>query len=99
LAGALDRDELHVLYQPLVDLADTRPIGAEALVRWHHPRLGMVSPAQFIPIAERSGTISEIGLFVLETACREAAGWGGRHVSVNVSPRQLQEQTLVADVL
>jgi diguanylate cyclase (GGDEF)-like protein len=99
LAGALDRGELHVLYQPLVDLADTRPVGVEALVRWHHPRLGVVSPAQFIPIAERSGTISEIGLFVLETACRQVAEWGGLYVSVNLSPRQLQEQTLVADVL
>ena len=99
LAGALDRGELQVLYQPLVDLVDGRPVGAEALLRWHHPRLGMVSPAQFIPIAERSGTISEIGMFVLETACRQVTEWGGLYVSVNVSPRQLQEPTLVADVL
>ena len=99
LAGALDRDELYVLYQPLVDLADGRPIGVEALIRWQHPRLGVVSPVQFIPIAERSGTISEIGLFVLETACRQVAEWGGLYVSVNLSPRQLQETTLVADVL
>jgi diguanylate cyclase (GGDEF)-like protein len=99
LAGALERGELHVLYQPLVDLADTRPVGAEALVRWHHPELGVVSPTQFIAIAERSGTISDIGLFVLETACRQVAEWGTVYVSVNVSPRQLQEQTLVADVL
>jgi len=99
LAGALERGELHVLYQPLVDLTDSRMVGAEALVRWHHPRLGVVSPAQFIPIAERSGTITEIGLFVLETACRQGAEWNGCYVSVNLSPRQLQEQTLVADVL
>ncbi|MFI7544529.1 putative bifunctional diguanylate cyclase/phosphodiesterase [Actinoplanes sp. NPDC049599] len=99
LAGALERGELHVLFQPLVDLADTRPVGAEALVRWHHPRLGVVSPAQFIPIAERSGTISAIGLFVLETACRQVVEWGDLYVSVNLSPRQLQEPTLVADVL
>jgi EAL domain-containing protein (putative c-di-GMP-specific phosphodiesterase class I) len=99
LAGALERGELHVLFQPLVDLADTRPVGAEALVRWHHPRLGVVSPAQFIPIAERSGTISAIGLYVLETACRQVVEWGDLYVSVNLSPRQLQEQTLVADVL
>jgi EAL domain-containing protein (putative c-di-GMP-specific phosphodiesterase class I) len=99
LAGALDRGELQVLYQPLVDLVDGRPVGAEALLRWHHPRLGMVSPVQFIPIAERSGTISEIGLFVLETACRQVTEWGDLYVSVNVSPRQLQEPTLVADVL
>ncbi len=99
LAGALGRGELHVLYQPLVDLADTRPVGVEALVRWLHPRLGVVPPAQFIPIAERSGTIVEIGLFVLETACRQVVEWDGLYVSVNLSPRQLHEQTLVADVL
>jgi len=99
LAGALDRGELHVLYQPLVDLAGSRPVGVEALVRWQHPRLGPVSPAQFIPIAERSGTITGIGLFVLETACRQVAGWEGLYVSVNLSPRQLQEESLVADVL
>ena len=100
LAGALDRGELHVLYQPLVRLADSRPIGAEVLVRWHHPRLGVVPPDRFIPIAERSGTIAGIGLFVLETACRQVAEWGGGlYASVNVSPRQLQEPTLVADVL
>jgi diguanylate cyclase (GGDEF)-like protein len=99
LAGALERGELHVLYQPLVDLADSRPVGAEALIRWHHPRLGVVSPAQFIPIAERTGAITEIGLFVLEMACRQVAEWGGLYISVNLSPRQLQEPTLVADVL
>ncbi|RSM70594.1 bifunctional diguanylate cyclase/phosphodiesterase [Actinoplanes sp. ATCC 53533] len=99
LAGALERGELHVLYQPLVDLTDSRMVGAEALVRWHHPRLGVVPPAQFIPIAERSGTITEIGLFVLETACLQGAEWNNCYVSVNLSPRQLQEQTLVADVL
>jgi diguanylate cyclase (GGDEF)-like protein len=99
LAGALDRDELHLLYQPLVDLAGGHPVGVEALVRWQHPRLGEVSPAQFIPIAERSGTIARIGLFVLETACRQVAGWDGLYVSVNLSPRQMQEPTLVQDVL
>jgi diguanylate cyclase len=99
LAGALDRGELHVLYQPLVDLTDSRPRGVEALVRWQHPRLGPVSPVQFIPLAERSGTITEIGLFVLEEACREVTAWDGLYVSVNLSPRQLQEPTLVQDVL
>ncbi|MEU8231700.1 bifunctional diguanylate cyclase/phosphodiesterase [Actinoplanes sp. NPDC048967] len=99
LAGALERGELHVLYQPLVDLADARPVGVEALLRWHHPRLGVVSPTRFIPIAERSGTITDIGLWVLETACRQVVEWGGLYVSVNLSPRQLQEESLVADVL
>jgi diguanylate cyclase (GGDEF)-like protein len=99
LTGALARGELQVLFQPLVDLTDGRPVGAEALLRWHHPRLGLVSPAQFVPIAERTGAIDEIGLFVLETACRQVMEWGDLYASVNLSPRQLQEQTLVADVL
>ncbi|MET8147188.1 bifunctional diguanylate cyclase/phosphodiesterase [Actinoplanes sp. NPDC049668] len=99
LAGVLERGELHVLYQPLVDLADGRPVGVEALVRWQHPRLGVVSPAEFIPVAEHTGAIADIGLFVLETACRQVAEWDGLYVSVNLSPRQLQEPTLVRDVL
>ncbi|MFI5491199.1 putative bifunctional diguanylate cyclase/phosphodiesterase [Actinoplanes sp. NPDC051859] len=100
LAGALERGELTVLYQPLVDLSDSRPIGVEALVRWHHPELGMVSPNRFIPIAERNGLINTLGLWVLREACQQVVGWDSdTYVSVNLSPRQLQEQTLVADVL
>ncbi|MEU4218489.1 bifunctional diguanylate cyclase/phosphodiesterase [Actinoplanes sp. NPDC026623] len=99
LAGALGRDELHVLYQPLVDLTDGRALGVEALVRWQHPRLGLVSPVHFIPVAERTGVITEIGLFVLETACRQVTQWDDLYASVNLSPRQLQEPTLVQDVL
>ncbi|MFI7600590.1 putative bifunctional diguanylate cyclase/phosphodiesterase [Actinoplanes sp. NPDC049681] len=100
LAGAVERGELTLLYQPLVDLSDSRPIGVEALVRWQHPTLGVVSPARFIPIAERNGTISGLGLWVLEEACTQVAGWDAdTYVSVNLSPRQLQEPTLVQDVL
>jgi diguanylate cyclase len=99
LAGALQRGELYVLYQPLVDLTDGHPVGVEALVRWEHPRLGLVPPMQFIPLAERNGTIDEIGLFVLEEACREVTAWDGLYLSVNLSPRQLQVPTLVRDVL
>ncbi|OJF13592.1 putative bifunctional diguanylate cyclase/phosphodiesterase [Couchioplanes caeruleus] len=100
LTGALERDELTVLYQPLVDLSDSRPVGVEALVRWQHPELGVVSPARFIPIAERNGTINTLGLWVLREACAQVASWGGdTYVSVNLSPRQLQEPTLVHDVL
>ncbi|MEV8506497.1 bifunctional diguanylate cyclase/phosphodiesterase [Actinoplanes sp. NPDC051475] len=100
LAGAVERGELTLLYQPLVDLSDSRPIGVEALVRWQHPTLGVVSPAQFIPIAERNGTISGLGLWVLEEACAQVVGWDAdTYVSVNLSPRQLQEPTLVQDVL
>ncbi|MEV4637099.1 EAL domain-containing protein [Actinoplanes sp. NPDC049548] len=100
LAGAVERGELTLLYQPLVDLADSRPIGVEALVRWQHPTLGVVSPAQFIPIAERNGTIADLGLWVLGEACAQVVDWGAdTYVSVNLSPRQLQEPTLVQDVL
>ncbi|WP_305782714.1 putative bifunctional diguanylate cyclase/phosphodiesterase [Symbioplanes lichenis] len=100
LAGAVERDELTVLYQPLVDLADGRPVGVEALVRWEHPVLGLVSPTRFIPIAERTGMIDAIGLHVLREACRQIAAWGdGLYVSVNVSPRQLHEPGLVDHVL
>jgi EAL domain-containing protein (putative c-di-GMP-specific phosphodiesterase class I) len=102
LETALARDELHVLYQPIVGLGDGRPIAAEALLRWEHPTLGSVSPARFIPVAERSGEIISIGMWVLEQACRQLRQWREVrpvHVSVNLSPRQLQEPTLVRDIL
>jgi diguanylate cyclase (GGDEF)-like protein len=106
LEGAVGRGELRVLYQPMVDLTTGEPVAVEALVRWQHPTRGIVSPVQFIPIAERTGAIAAIGLFVLEQACAQLAAWRSRvpagrrlHVSVNLSPRQLQEPTLVHDVL
>jgi diguanylate cyclase (GGDEF)-like protein/PAS domain S-box-containing protein len=96
LRGAVDREELHLLYQPIVDLDTTEVAGYEALARWTHPDLGLVSPATFIPIAEESGDIVEIGDWVLEEACLRFAGLrdvgtGGEplFVSVNVSTRQL----------
>jgi diguanylate cyclase (GGDEF)-like protein len=90
---ALERDELEVWYQPVIDLASGRPVATEALVRWHHPERGIVPPADFIPIAEEIGLITQLGLIVLEQACAQTARWQ-RHgspfgVSVNVSGRQL----------
>jgi diguanylate cyclase (GGDEF)-like protein len=72
---ALDRGELEIHYQPLVDLASYTVTGCEALLRWHHPERGMISPADFIPVAEETGLISEIGEWVLKQACQEAASW------------------------
>jgi len=100
LRHALDRDELYLVYQPIVDLATGRVSGAEALLRWQHPVRGIVSPAEFIPVAESTGLIVPIGEWVLRQACRDARRWsdlpgGGQlSVSVNLSGRQLQTSEL-----
>ncbi|WP_250006567.1 bifunctional diguanylate cyclase/phosphodiesterase [Actinoplanes sp. M2I2] len=105
LLHALDRDELFLLYQPIVELPGGGPAGVEVLLRWRHPSLGLVPPDVFVPLAERNGTIVEIGRWVLENACRQAALWQHRFgpaapakVSINVSARQLAEPGFVADV-
>jgi diguanylate cyclase (GGDEF)-like protein len=93
LSRALDRGELFVEYQPVVNLPSGRITGAEALVRWRHPSHGVVSPMTFVPLAEETGAIDRIGQFVLRSACEQAVSWrrmGYRmRVSVNVSGRQL----------
>lgn len=99
LGHALERGELLLHYQPQVLSGSARVTGAEALVRWRNSRFGMISPDRFIPLAEESGLIIPIGRWVLETACREAAGWPrSLRVSVNVSSRQFREGTLVETV-
>ncbi|WP_027554957.1 EAL domain-containing protein [Bradyrhizobium sp. Cp5.3] len=99
LRQALARGEFEVHYQPLVDLAANVVTGCEALLRWRHPERGMVSPAEFIPVAEDTGLIGEIGEWVLKQACLEAAGWPGQiHVAVNVSPVQFRSKTLALKV-
>ncbi len=100
LQKALVDNQFLVYYQPIVDLASRKIVGAEALIRWKHPDLGMVSPAQFIPLAEESGLIIPIGEWVLDTACRRMRRWqesAGRPliVSVNLSARQFQQQDLI----
>lgn len=95
LRHAVQRGELALEYQPIVDAGTGAVVGLEALARWHHPRWGAVSPGAFIPVAEASGTIVMIGEWVLRTACREAAAFAAQHgrpvgISVNVSVRQLQ---------
>jgi EAL domain-containing protein (putative c-di-GMP-specific phosphodiesterase class I) len=94
LRGALDRGEFRLEYQPVVRLGSGAVAGAEALLRWRHPRRGTLAPSEFLPLAERSGLISDIGAYVLAEACRAAAGWPTQaerpvFVSVNVSPIQL----------
>ena len=92
LRKALADSELEVHYQPLVDFKTEQMIGCEALIRWRHPVRGMVSPALFIPVAEDTGLINEIGEFVLRSACATAASWPARTtIAVNVSPMQFRE--------
>jgi len=74
-AAGRDGDELRLVFQPIVELESRRPVGVEALVRWHHPQRGLVSPADFIPFAEETGLIVPLGRLVLERACRQAAAW------------------------
>ncbi|NKX51094.1 bifunctional diguanylate cyclase/phosphodiesterase, partial [Arthrobacter deserti] len=93
LRGAAGRGELRVYFQPQVDVATSRTVAAEALVRWQHPELGMLSPVDFIPLAEENNLIREVGAHVLAEACRAAASWQAAghplEVSVNVSAVQL----------
>jgi diguanylate cyclase (GGDEF)-like protein len=103
LHGALERGEFHLMFQPIFSLADERVTSCEALLRWTNRRFGPVSPAEFIPIAEDSGQIVEIGSWVLDQACRAAGDWpAGITIAVNLSPIQLRSANLpilVADAL
>ena len=95
LRAALVEGGFEIHYQPLVDLRSDEVTGCEALLRWRHPVRGMVSPADFIPVAEETGLIEEIGQWVLRTACAEAATWPAHvRIAVNVSPVQFRSQTL-----
>jgi diguanylate cyclase (GGDEF)-like protein len=102
LRHAIARDELRLRYQPQIDLRTGRITGAEALLRWEHPRIGMIPPLAFIPMAERNGLIGPIGAWVLREACLQAIAWPELEMAVNVSPRQLADPAfpaLVARVL
>jgi predicted signal transduction protein with EAL and GGDEF domain len=101
LRTALASSQLKVLYQPQMDLDTGAPTAVQAVLCWHHPRLGLVEPAEFIDLAEQAGEIVAIGGFVLETACRDAATWTGDEplgVTVNLSTRQFQNDALVDQV-
>jgi diguanylate cyclase (GGDEF)-like protein len=95
LRTAIQRDELSLVFQPKIDLATRRIFGAEALLRWKHPKLGMISPSRFIPVAEEAGLVGQIGEWVLHAACRQIREWQDAgyslQVAVNVSARQFQE--------
>jgi diguanylate cyclase (GGDEF)-like protein len=100
---AVSAGQLVVHYQPTVRLSDGRTTGFEALVRWHHPERGTISPAEFIPLAEENGMIVEIGRWVLQEALRQGAAWAAGatepiRMAVNLSPRQLMDSEVVTDV-
>jgi diguanylate cyclase (GGDEF)-like protein/PAS domain S-box-containing protein len=106
LRNAIQRDELSLVFQPKIDLATRRMFGAEALLRWKHPKLGMISPSVFVPVAEEAGLVGQIGEWVLHTACRQIRQWQDAGYSlqlgVNVSARQFQDYDvaeLVKDIL
>ncbi|MGX7705994.1 putative bifunctional diguanylate cyclase/phosphodiesterase [Methylobacterium sp. Gmos1] len=97
---ALARREFRLHYQPQLNLADERLVGCEALIRWHHPERGLVSPVDFIPLAEEIGLILPIGEWVIRQACRDAAAWPQPlTVAVNVSPAQFKSDRLVETIV
>jgi predicted signal transduction protein with EAL and GGDEF domain len=103
LRRALERDEFSLHYQPKIDLASGRINGVEALVRWMHPELGTLLPAQFIPIAEDTGLIVPLGRWVLREACAQTMAWQRKGlplipIAVNLSPRQFADEHLLQDI-
>ena len=104
LRRALERGELRLLYQPIVDLSTSHITGVEALIRWEHPDRGLLGPDVFIPVAEDTGLIEPMGRWVITEACAQAQRWNADHrrdpisVSINVSPRQLRDPRIVDDV-
>lgn len=102
LVTALANNEFELFYQPQVRLADQAVVGAEALIRWHHPRRGLVAPGEFIPVANASAIANQLAEWVLRTACRQARGWERAgfplRIAVNLSPAQFQVGDLATSV-
>ena len=101
---ALDNDEFNLVYQPQINLRTGEIVGVEALLRWDHPEHGAISPSEFIPFAEESGLIIDIGCWVLKSACAELSRWRDAgmpeiRMSVNISARQLMEDSIVKDII
>ncbi|WP_240626267.1 putative bifunctional diguanylate cyclase/phosphodiesterase [Thalassospira lohafexi] len=103
LRNALENDQLELYYQPKIDCRTERVVGAEALVRWHHPDRGLIMPGEFISVAEECGLINRLGAWVLEKACKQTQIWRdsslpGLRIAVNLSPAQFQDAELVSSV-
>jgi diguanylate cyclase (GGDEF)-like protein len=102
LRDALRQNEFFLAYQPIVALTDLRPTGVEALIRWRHPSRGILQPDEFIPVAEETGLIVEIGKWVLDQACAQCAAWRAAghdiDVAVNVSARQLDTDIIIGEI-
>ncbi|MBA3807618.1 MAG: EAL domain-containing protein [Solirubrobacterales bacterium] len=102
LREALEKDEFFLVYQPTFDLGDMSPTGLEALIRWKHPTRGEVQPDDFIPMLEQTGLINDIGKWVLDQACAQAAAWRDLgypiEIAVNVSGRQLDSDQVIEDI-
>jgi EAL domain-containing protein (putative c-di-GMP-specific phosphodiesterase class I) len=106
LQGAIEAGQLVLYYQPILEVASGRTLGVEALVRWNHPRHGIVPPSEFIPIAESTGLVIPLGRWVLHEACQQARAWqmmgvvdDNFYVSVNISARHLHDPGMVDDVV
>ena len=103
LHTALQKNEFFLNYQPIIDLKDNKIVAMEALIRWQHPKLGLIPPNTFIPVAEATGTIFPIGLWVLRTACAQLKSWHNNNlplikISINVSERQLKQTDFVKTI-
>lgn len=104
LRGALQRDEFTLHFQPIVSMAEGDIVGAECLLRWRHPTRGLISPGEFIPLAEESGLIVDIGMWAIEQACLHLNRWDGTrghrmgYLSVNLSPRQMLEESFITEL-
>jgi len=102
LRRALKNEEFELYFQPQID-ANNQLIGAEALIRWQHPEIGIVLPGEFIPVAEESGLIIDIGNWVIESACQQLANWSSKkidppQISINISPRQFRQNDFVSNI-